>query len=130
MKEDIFIVVIYASASLLIKNNPRCHSYSAYSIFCLRAASSLQAQNLRFSSLCVEKLSKKLLAMQGQLQEWNLFFCLKLSTLKLCLGHYVQHKSHVHGLSPTASCILALGINKDFLKKDKPTKRALVLSKV
>jgi len=25
---------------------------------------------------------------------------------------------------------LALGINKDFLKKDKPTKRALVLSKV
>jgi hypothetical protein len=33
-------------------------------------------------------------------------------------------------LSPTASCILALGINKDFLKKDKPTKRALVLSKV
>jgi hypothetical protein len=42
----------------------------------------------------------------------------------------LQHKSHVHGLSPTASCILALGINKDFLKKDKPTKRALVLSKV
>ena len=32
--------------------------------------------------------------------------------------------------NPTASCILALGINKDFLKKDKPAKRALVLSKV
>jgi len=83
----------------------------------LRAAASLQAQNLRFSSLRVEKLSKKLLAMQGQLQEWNLFFCLKLSALKLCLGHYVQHKSHVHGLSPAASCIFGFGHKQGFLEK-------------